>query len=159
MAHAQAMPYAVTAHQGQRQLSAWTTPLAPTPRCGGKVLRPRRQRARVGVVAVAADLFPSDAGGAGGVSALGAELAALVAETRASGAGASLHVVAFSGGVDSSLAAFLVHRAFTGADDAERAKTNENGTGVGREVGGSAAVAAIGVSPALPASQLAGLSR
>ena len=104
---------------------------------------------------------------------LNAELAVLVEETRLSGAGAALHVVAFSGGVDSSLAAYLVHRAFNTkndevASDATRdeATTTVDGTATGNapaagvEAGVKVpvqhrAVAAIGVSPALPASQLA----
>jgi len=86
-----------------------------------------------------------------GNRSLAEELDALVGETRASGAGAGLHVVAFSGGVDSSLAAYLVERAFgSGAGDAGDT-AGDAGTGTGARV----CVAAIGVSPALPASQLA----
>jgi hypothetical protein len=87
--------------------------------------------------------------------ALAAELDALVAETRESGIGASLHVVAFSGGVDSSLAAYLVQRAF---GDGDGVGGGNAGDASGDVVGGAGArgcVAAIGVSPALPAWQLA----
>lgn len=117
--------------------------------------------------------------------ALAAELEALVGETRASGAGASLHVVAFSGGVDSSLAAYLVQRAFgdgdgdgdvpgdvqsvpggktsgvaaraSGDDDDEHDDAGLAGAAMGVTPGTGArgCVAAIGVSPALPAWQLA----
>ena len=84
-----------------------------------------------------------------------AHLEALVRETRASGEGARLHVVAFSGGVDSSLSAYLVHRAFgngngDGDGDGDRCVP---GDGIARARRGC--VAAIGVSPALPAAQLA----
>lgn len=112
------------------------------------------------------------------VLALAAELEALVGETRASGAGASLHVVAFSGGVDSSLAAYLVQRAFgdgdgdvgvpggktsgeaagaSGDDDDEHDDAGLAGAAMGVTPGTGArgCVAAIGVSPALPAWQLA----
>ena len=79
-----------------------------------------------------------------------AHLEALVRETRASGEGARLHVVAFSGGVDSSLAAYLVHRAFgNGNGHGDRCVPD----GIARARRGC--VAAIGVSPALPAAQLA----
>ena len=66
-------------------------------------------------------------------------LDAMVESTRAAGAGARLHVVAFSGGVDSSLAAYVVHRAFG---------DGESGASSPR------CAAAIGVSPSLPQSQL-----
>ena len=66
-------------------------------------------------------------------------LDAMVESTRTAGAGARLHVVAFSGGVDSSLAAYVVHRAFG---------DGESGTSSPR------CAAAIGVSPSLPQSQL-----
>ena len=48
---------------------------------------------------------------------LARELEAMVESTRAAGAGARMHVVAFSGGVDSSLVAHVVHRAFCAGDD------------------------------------------
>jgi PP-loop superfamily ATP-utilizing enzyme len=74
---------------------------------------------------------------------LAAELESLVEDTRAAGGDAHTHVVAFSGGVDSSLCAYLVHRAFGGDviddDGGVRAR----------------AYAAVGTSPSLPASQLA----
>ena len=66
-------------------------------------------------------------------------LDAMVESTRVAGAGARLHVVAFSGGVDSSLAAYVVHRAFG---------DGESGASSPR------CAAAIGVSPSLPQSQL-----
>ena len=74
---------------------------------------------------------------------LAAELESLVEDTRVAGGDAHTHVVAFSGGVDSSLCAYLVHRAFGGDviddDGGVRAR----------------AYAAVGTSPSLPASQLA----
>ncbi len=74
---------------------------------------------------------------------LAAELESLVEDTRVAGGDAHAHVVAFSGGVDSSLCAYLVHRAFGGdvadVDGNVRAR----------------AYAAVGTSPSLPASQLA----
>lgn len=101
----------------------------------------------------------------GDLSSLSVELDSLVESTRGSGAGAGFHVVAFSGGVDSSLVAYLVHRAFGGKGRDEDGVIPDAGGGAGRKdgsmaggwagttVGGCAAV--IGVSPALPASQLA----
>jgi PP-loop superfamily ATP-utilizing enzyme len=80
-----------------------------------------------------------------------AELESLVQETRVSGRDAHAHVVAFSGGVDSSLCAYLVHRAFgtvverSPSMDPDSDATKRNAT---------IAYAAIGVSPALPAAQL-----
>ena len=74
---------------------------------------------------------------------LARELEAMVESTRAAGAGARIHVVAFSGGVDSSLVAHVVHRAFgAGDDDDDRSDASPR------------CVAAIGVSPSLPQSQL-----
>ena len=74
---------------------------------------------------------------------LAAELESLVEDTRVAGGDAHTHVVAFSGGVDSSLCAYLVHRAFGGDviddDGGVRAR----------------AYAAVGTSPSLSASQLA----
>ena len=84
-----------------------------------------------------------------------AELDALVEETRRAGSGAALHVVAFSGGVDSSLAAYLVHRAF-GEDDAPPpADASSSPSPASPPPASPSCVAAVGVSPALPASQLA----
>lgn len=84
-----------------------------------------------------------------------AELDALVEETRRAGSGAALHVVAFSGGVDSSLAAYLVHRAF-GEDDAPPpADASSSPSPASPSPRAASCVAAVGVSPALPASQLA----
>ena len=72
-----------------------------------------------------------------------AELESLVEDTRVAGCDAHTHVVAFSGGVDSSLCAYLVHRAFGGD------VTDDDGGVRAR------AYAAVGTSPSLPASQLA----
>ena len=74
---------------------------------------------------------------------LAAELESLVEDTRVAGGDAHAHVVAFSGGVDSSLCAYLVHRAFGGD------VTDDDGGVRAR------AYAAVGTSPSLPASQLA----
>ena len=74
---------------------------------------------------------------------LAAELESLVEDTRVAGGDAHTHVVAFSGGVDSSLCAYLVHRAFGGD------VTDDDGGVRAR------AYAAVGTSPSLPASQLA----
>ena len=74
---------------------------------------------------------------------LAAELESLVEDTRVAGGDAHTHVVAFSGGVDSSLCAYLVHRAFGGD------VTDDDGNVRAR------AYAAVGTSPSLPASQLA----
>ena len=74
---------------------------------------------------------------------LAAELESLVEDTRVAGGDAHAHVVAFSGGVDSSLCAYLVHRAFGGD------VTDVDGNVRAR------AYAAVGTSPSLPASQLA----
>ena len=81
-------------------------------------------------------------------------LEALVRETRASGEGARLHVVAFSGGVDSSLAAYLVHRAFGDGDGDGNGNGDRGVSGDGIARARRGCVAAIGVSPALPAAQL-----
>ena len=74
---------------------------------------------------------------------LAAELESLVEDTRVAGGDAHTHVVAFSGGVDSSLCAYLVHRAFGGD------VTDDDGNVRAR------AYAAVGTSPSLSASQLA----
>ena len=74
---------------------------------------------------------------------LAAELESLVEDTRVAGGDAHTHVVAFSGGVDSSLCAYLVHRAFGGD------VTDDDGGVRAR------AYAAVGTSPSLSASQLA----
>ena len=71
---------------------------------------------------------------------LTAELDSLIEETRNAGKNATTHVVAFSGGVDSSLCAYLVFKAF-GDFDCVRSGLNN-------------VYAAIGVSPALPTSLL-----
>ena len=78
---------------------------------------------------------------------LAAELESLVEDTRAAGGDAHTHVVAFSGGVDSSLCAYLVHRAFGGVGGSDE----EKGIGAGAKKN---AYAAVGVSPSLPSSQL-----
>ena len=84
-----------------------------------------------------------------------AHLEALVRETtRASGEGARLHVVAFSGGVDSSLAAYLVHRAFGDGDGDGNGNGDRGVSGDGIARARRGCVAVIGVSPALPAAQL-----
>ena len=79
---------------------------------------------------------------------LARELEAMVESTRAAGAGARMHVVAFSGGVDSSLVAHVVHRAF-GAGDDDDDDDDDDLSGASPRC-----VAAIGVSPSLPQSQL-----
>ena len=78
---------------------------------------------------------------------LARELEAMVESTRAAGAGARMHVVAFSGGVDSSLVAHVVHRAFGAGDDDDDDDDDLSGAS-------PRCVAAIGVSPSLPQSQL-----
>ena len=78
-------------------------------------------------------------------SRLARELEAMVESTRAAGAGARMHVVAFSGGVDSSLVAHVVHRAFGAGDDEDDDDRSD---------ASPRCVAAIGVSPSLPQSQL-----
>ena len=75
-------------------------------------------------------------------------------DARASGEGARLHVVAFSGGVDSSLAAYLVHRAFGDGDGDGNGNGDRGVSGDGIARARRGCVAVIGVSPALPAAQL-----
>ena len=85
---------------------------------------------------------------------LAAELESLVEDTRAAGGHAHTHVVAFSGGVDSSLCAYLVHRAFGGVGLSRR-DGSDGVDGVGElRARKNYAYAAVGVSPSLPSSQL-----
>ena len=84
---------------------------------------------------------------------LAAELESLVEDTRAAGGDAHTHVVAFSGGVDSSLCAYLVHRAFGGVGGSDGSDDEEKGIGVDDRAKKNA-YAAVGVSPSLPSSQL-----
>ena len=81
---------------------------------------------------------------------LTAELESLVEETRVSGQGSNTHVVAFSGGVDSSLCAYLVFKAFGETEKDGGSETRKNKPKSSQ----SNVYAAIGVSPALPESQL-----
>ena len=78
-----------------------------------------------------------------------AELESLVEDTRVAGCDAHTHVVAFSGGVDSSLCAYLVHRAFGGDRRRHESDARKNTADATRNV-----YAAVGVSPSLPSSQL-----
>lgn len=106
---------------------------------------PRRRASRATTIAATPSEYDD--------ALLAAELESLIEDTRVAGGDAHTHIVAFSGGVDSSLCAYLVHRAFGGdlrrdkfhatkttADDGVRTRTR--------------AYAAVGVSPSLPSSQL-----
>ena len=66
------------------------------------------------------------------------------------GSGAALHVVAFSGGVDSSLAAYLVHRAFGEDARPPPADASSSPSPASPSPASPSCVAAVGVSPALP---------
>ena len=118
----------VSTHAGRRvNLHTPTSPAPPPPPSSvvsGRVLRrphhrpfPKKSFAGTATAMMGATNPEEDEEEEDAALDLAAELDALVEETRASGAGASLHVVAFSGGVDSSLAAYLVQRAFGSPDD------------------------------------------